>query len=313
MATRRPRVPKTSQRQLVDVGTGFSTGTGTSAGAVGGHSAKIIPLDAAPSRHSEATRDPAPEAVRPEAARPDVSGPESSPAGAGSASSAPSPAPAPAPSPEQRRAAERRELLHRSKQRPPRAPSSPRSRKAGTADATGTTSAAAGTGPASTRAKGAAGTTSTGKATPAGKAGASTAEPEAPVAVEPVPARHFTGRSIAFLIVLFVAATLLAPTLRVFLDQQAELRTVREDIAAEQQLQKELTGEIARWDDPAYIQQQARERFNLVMPGERTYMVVGGDETVEDPVPPPASPSEVNQDLPWADALWDSVVRAGTD
>ena len=63
----------------------------------------------------------------------------------------------------------------------------------------------------------------------------------------------------------------------------------------------------------AAFQQQARDRFNLVMPGEKAYMVIGGDETVEDPVPGPASPGEVNPDMPWADALWDSVVRAGTD
>ncbi|QCU79482.1 septum formation initiator family protein [Citricoccus sp. SGAir0253] len=136
----------------------------------------------------------------------------------------------------------------------------------------------------------------------------------APAAVvEPVPARHFSGHSIALLVVLFLAAVLLAPTLRVYLDQQAELRAVQEDIAAQRQEQQELRDEIARWDDPAYIQQQARDRFNLVMPGEKTYMVIGGDEEAEDPVPPPASPSEVNPDMPWADALWDSVVRAGTD
>ncbi|MFB9074902.1 septum formation initiator family protein [Citricoccus parietis] len=138
------------------------------------------------------------------------------------------------------------------------------------------------------------------------------------VPVEPVPARNLTGRSVAFLVVLFVAAVLLAPTLRVFLDQQAELRAVQEEIAAEQQLQQDLTSEIARWEDPAYIQQQARERFNLVMPGEQTYMVIGGDEAVEDRCPPPRQSEPwggggVNQDMPWADALLDSWCVPGPD
>lgn len=270
MATRRPRVPKTSQRQFADVGAGASArtaglhhghdagpaarfaGAGSAPHPVGGHSAKVIPLDAAPSR-VEATEVEASEVEVPE----------------------PEPEAEPEPTPEQRRAEARRTLLSRS---------TPRLRR-----------------------------TSPQRSMAAAAGAAAGAAPQAHAAVEPVPARNFTGRSVAFLVVLFVAAVLLAPTLRVFLDQQAELRAVQEDIAAERQLEQDLTHEIARWDDPAFIQQQARERFNLVMPGEQTYMVIGGDEAVEDPVPAPASPGEVNPDLPWADALWDSVVRAGTD
>lgn len=293
MATRRPRVPKTSQRQLADVGAGASSragglptahdagraprfeGSGAASHPVGGHSAKVIPLDTAPSRHGVAASgrelsgvEAEVEAVAESKARDeDLAAVESEAV-----------EPEPALTPEQRRAEARRALLSRS---------TPRLRRRSTL---------------SRRAA----------ALPAAPADGE-ASSHGPTLVEPVPARNFTGRSVAFLVVLFVAAVLLAPTLRVFLDQQSELRAVQEDIAAAQQLERELTHEIARWDDPAYIQQQARERFNLVMPGEQTYMVVGGDEAVEDPVPAPASPSEVNPDLPWADALWDSVVRAGTD
>lgn len=305
MATRRPRVPKTSQRQLAEVGAGAARRTGTAGPGstphlVGGHSAKVIPLDAAPSRQSAESAESAESiesAASPASVDPASAGGQSirgrsadqaqggSPASADAeASDGPgavlddatdsedtSAGPSSEPTPGQRRADERRNLLRRSV---PRA-----------------------------RARSSARTPSAATSTPG----------PALVPVEPVPARNLTGRSVAFLVVLFVAAVLLAPTLRVFLDQQAELRAVQEEIAAEQQLQQDLTSEIARWEDPAYIQQQARERFNLVMPGEQTYMVIGGDEAVEDPVPPPASPSEVNQDMPWADALLDSVVRAGTD
>lgn len=298
VATRRPRVPKTSQRQLAEVGAGAAQGTGTAGPGsaphlVGGHSAKVIPLDAAPSRQSlesiesraspeptdreSADQRPAAQALSGSAASADAEAPDGSAAdldaetAAEVISAGPSPEPTPEPTPGQRRADERRDLLRRS---------APRGRALGRASS---------------------------------GAAAAPAPGPALAPVEPVPARNLTGRSVAFLVVLFVAAVLLAPTLRVFLDQQAELRAVQEDIAAEQQLQQDLTNEIARWDDPAYIQQQARERFNLVMPGEQTYMVIGGDEAVEDPVPPPASPSQVNQDMPWADALLDSVVRAGTD
>lgn len=322
VATRRPRVPKTSQRQLAEVGSGAAqrsrtAGSGGTPHLVGGHSAKVIPLDAAPSRQSLDARASLESADRESADRPhtgqalngSVAAADATASGgpavvldaetaAEDASAGPSPEPTPAPTPGQRRADERRNLLRRSV---------PRGRARSSDGAPGRASSGAVAAPSSTR--------SAGPSSGAASSGSAAAPTPGPVLapVEPVPARNLTGRSVAFLVVLFVAAVLLAPTLRVFLDQQAELRAVQEDIAAEQQLQQDLTSEIARWEDPAYIQQQARERFNLVMPGEQTYMVIGGDEAVEDPVPPPASPSQVNQDMPWADALLDSVVRAGTD
>jgi cell division protein FtsB len=326
VATRRPRVPKTSQRQLAEVGSGAAqrsrtAGSGGTPHLVGGHSAKVIPLDAAPSRQSLDARASLESADRESADRPHTGqalngslAPADATASGGTAvdldaetaaedaSAGPSPEPTPVPTPGQRRADERRNLLRRSV---------PRGRARSSDGAPGRASSGAVAVPSSTRSAGA----SSGASSGAGSSGSAAAPTPGPVLapVEPVPARNLTGRSVAFLVVLFVAAVLLAPTLRVFLDQQAELRAVQEDIAAEQQLQQDLTSEIARWEDPAYIQQQARERFNLVMPGEQTYMVIGGDEAVEDPVPPPASPSQVNQDMPWADALLDSVVRAGTD
>lgn len=292
MATRRPRVPKSArqsaQRSLVTTAAHRNS-------HVTGHSAKVIPLDAAPSLHGDDAPAGASGRATPSAARPGHRDPGAASAGAetpaGAAEPTPTvepdasedpaaaadPAPAhdraeaaarkPALTAAERRAAARRDLLRRA--RP------------------GGTLAARQDRPSSSAVR--------------------------PAVVEPVPARNFSGRSVALLVVLFVAAVLLAPTLRVYLDQQAELRAVQEDIAAQQEEQRELTAQIARWDDPAYIQQQARDRFNLVMPGEKAYMVIGGDETVEDPVPGPASPGEVNPDMPWADALWDSVVRAGTD
>lgn len=50
----------------------------------------------------------------------------------------------------------------------------------------------------------------------------------------------------------------------------------------------ELETELARWDDPAYVKAQARERLGWVMPGETGYRVVddngnplGGGITLE--------------------------------
>lgn len=131
--------------------------------------------------------------------------------------------------------------------------------------------------------------------------------------VDPVPMRSFSGRLIALAVVLAAVTIMLLPTVGVYMDQRDELQALRADIAALEEEQDGLETLIARWEDPAYIRQQARERINLVMPGERKYMVVGEPAPAESPLPENASPSEVRTDLPWVDALWDSVKRAATD
>ncbi|WP_104168454.1 septum formation initiator family protein [Arthrobacter sp. SX1312] len=126
----------------------------------------------------------------------------------------------------------------------------------------------------------------------------------------PIPAKAFSGRLLALAVVLVAVIVLLAPSVSRYLQQQTELDALRADIARQQQQQADYTSELARWDDPAFVKQQARERIFLVMPGETRYLVKGGDgieeSTGEGSAAEPA-------DLPWVDSLWTSVARAATD
>ena len=210
----------------------------------------------------------------------------------------------PRPAPEQRRAEERRLLLERSV-RPLRRSS--------------TSSAAPPEGPATRptaperKAERPAGTPATHGSTESVAKVLRAQQPRPQVPVNPIPARSFSGRSIALLVVALVAAILVAPTLRVFLNQQAELTGVVVEIEEQRELQGDLTAQIKRWEDPAYVQQQARDRLNLVMPGEKKYMVIGGEAALPETAEAASDPGAVNPDMPWADGLWDSVVRAATD
>ena len=48
--------------------------------------------------------------------------------------------------------------------------------------------------------------------------------------------------------------------------------------------------------------------------GETLYMVTGQDRLQEAPEEPAGAEEEpVNEHLPWAEGLWDSVVRAATE
>ena len=136
-------------------------------------------------------------------------------------------------------------------------------------------------------------------------------DPEGPA--KPIPARSFSGRILALSISLSVFAMLLVPSIGTYARQRDEIAALESVIAAKQVEQEGLKDQIARWDDPLYIKQQARDRINLVMPGERNYMVVGRKPTDAPPVEENHSPNEIRTDLPWVDALFDSVQRAATD
>ncbi|HET7414987.1 MAG TPA: septum formation initiator family protein [Arthrobacter sp.] len=128
---------------------------------------------------------------------------------------------------------------------------------------------------------------------------------------EPVPAKSFSGRLLALAVVLIAMIVILAPTVQTYVEQRMEINALQQDIAAKQAEQERLKTQLSRWEDPAYIKQQARERLFLVMPGETRYLVVGADEA-KDPEQIPASPTG-DEDVPWVDALFESIKRSGTD
>ncbi|MFJ2618762.1 septum formation initiator family protein [Glutamicibacter sp. NPDC087344] len=139
-------------------------------------------------------------------------------------------------------------------------------------------------------------------------------EPQTPAQQgEPVAAHRFSGRIAALIVVFAFFAVMLVPTVNYYRTQMAQISELRASIASMEAERDELKAEIARWDDPLYIKQQARERINLVMPGEKLYMVVGEEPEDESTSTGNGSTYEVRQELPWVDALLDSVTRSATD
>ena len=128
----------------------------------------------------------------------------------------------------------------------------------------------------------------------------------------PVPAKAFSGRMLALAVVMIAITIMLAPTVKIFFDKKAEIDGLKADIAASQAQQDGLRQQISRWQDPNYVKQQARDRINMVMPGETGYWVFGSD------LPAGTSSSQAGAaqdpaDLPWVDSLWESIRRAATD
>jgi len=129
----------------------------------------------------------------------------------------------------------------------------------------------------------------------------------------PVPAKAFSGRMLALAVVMVAITIMLAPTVKIFFDKKAEIDSLNADIAARQAEGDALRQQVSRWQDPNYVKQQARDRINMVMPGETGYWVFGSDEPAGESSSPAGATAQDPADLPWVDSLWESIRRAATD
>ncbi|MFL6046464.1 MAG: FtsB family cell division protein [Propionibacteriaceae bacterium] len=121
-----------------------------------------------------------------------------------------------------------------------------------------------------------------------------------------------TARAVALAVVLLILTISYATSLRIYFSQAHEISATKAEIAERQQRIHDLQGELARWDDEAYVRTQARERLGWVVPGETGYTVVDADGkplgggahiTAEN------SPEQQPEDSWWA-RLWGSVEAA---
>ncbi|MCQ2001660.1 FtsB family cell division protein [Arthrobacter zhaoxinii] len=144
---------------------------------------------------------------------------------------------------------------------------------------------------------------------PEQKVPAAAPEVETPDELRPVPAKAFSGRLLVLAMVMVAITVLLAPSVRTYLQQRSDIAVAKAEIAEAEATQAELEVQLGRWEDPAYIKQQARDRIFLVMPGEKRYLVKGenGVEEAEQ-----LAAEEEPEDLRWVDSLWDSVKKSAT-
>jgi hypothetical protein len=101
-------------------------------------------------------------------------------------------------------------------------------------------------------------------------------------------------------------------TLHAWWDQRSDIQATKAEIVMRKQAILDLEDQKARWDDPAYVKQQARERFGWVMPGEIGYRVIGTDGKVQGEVPTLDAPAQAASTT-WYDKLWGSVKEAGKE
>jgi cell division protein FtsB len=121
---------------------------------------------------------------------------------------------------------------------------------------------------------------------PGQRGGASrTRQPEAPVA-----RARFTNRAAILLVVFAVLVISYASSMRAYLQQRDQINGLKQQIATSKASIADAEREKQRWQDPAYVEAQARKRFGWVLPGETSYQVLDangnpltGDDALTDP------------------------------
>ena len=108
-------------------------------------------------------------------------------------------------------------------------------------------------------------------------------------------------------------AMALVPAVRATLNQQGQINALRDRIAQQRQTVAALQQEQRQWADPAYVEQQARERLKFVRVGDKSFTVIDGNAPDLSGGAQIAAPAKIsNAQIPWYGQLWASMVIADT-
>ena len=119
---------------------------------------------------------------------------------------------------------------------------------------------------------------------------------------------RLTGRAVVLILVAAALVMSLAFPIREYLSQRAAIAATEQRAAMLEERVDGLEGQVDRWRDDDFVEQQARERLHYVMPGEMG-LVLLSPEDVEDARKPEIR-TTVEPEVAWFDALWGSVQEA---
>jgi len=109
-----------------------------------------------------------------------------------------------------------------------------------------------------------------------------------------------TGLLIAVVLVVLVA---IAVPLRNYYEGRGEIARAQASIEALEARKKQLESDIARYEDPAYIEQEARRRLGVLAEGETAWRIIDPRMTQN----PTITTDEIPDTRDWQHFLWDSL------
>ncbi len=114
-------------------------------------------------------------------------------------------------------------------------------------------------------------------------------------------------------LVLAVLVVSYASSMRAYLQQREHISDLKAAIAERETSINDLEREKRRWQDPAYVEAQARAHFGYLMPGETGFVVLDAKGNPLEANAELSDPDEVVKTKPqaWWDDAWASMELAG--
>ena len=91
--------------------------------------------------------------------------------------------------------------------------------------------------------------------------------------------RRSSNRLLALIALVFIFTLTIAPPVKHYFTQRAQINALKSQLSADNSALQKAREELLLWRDPEFIKTQARERLHFVLPGERQYIVVEGENT----------------------------------
>ncbi len=137
---------------------------------------------------------------------------------------------------------------------------------------------------------------------------------------------NFNAVTLTVLVMIVIGVMTLAPRVQTWFVQRQAILEAQSQLDAAKKAVAEMQVERKRWEDPAYIKSQARDRLYYVMPGEVSFLVMDADSvdvsatsgTVGAMLAEKRNTTEITDSIRetksnWVDAVIETVVRAGVE
>lgn len=111
---------------------------------------------------------------------------------------------------------------------------------------------------------------------------------------------RLSGFAVIMLSLVVLGTWVLVPTIGTYLGQKQKIAALEQSVQVTEEQIADLERERDRWNDPAYITTQARERLYYVKPGEVVFLV---DDDL-DPADLPPEQREVSDQLKERPSDW---------
>jgi cell division protein FtsB len=118
-----------------------------------------------------------------------------------------------------------------------------------------------------------------------------------------------TARAAILVLALASVIVAIAVPFKIWLGQRSDIASLQTQTSQTEQRLTKLNVQDKRWQQPSYVEAQARKRLHYVLPGHTGHIVLGRSPHVAKDA---AAAHAKATTVPWNEQFWQSVQTAGT-